>query len=134
MINPGILLNGLKSSDRPIHFPPNPHQFYSEWISVKDFLSTEKYVSYKEAKTFVQSMAITNLRDFLELMRDEPDIFPDNFPPNPNLFYSKTGDWIDWNDFLGITDKSKNKAGDHGILNREDFQNEEMEEDNFVDV
>ena len=131
---PRDFIEWLKSSDRPIHFPPNPHQFYSEWISVKDFLSTEQYVSYKEAKTFVQSLAITNSRDFLELMRDEPDVFPDNFPPNPNLFYSKTGDWIDWNDFLGITDQSKNKADDRRIFNTEDnLQNEEMAANNFID-
>ena len=132
--HPRDFIEWLKSSDRPMHFPPNPHQFYPEWISVKDFLSAEKYISYKEAKTFAQSMAIINSRDFLELMKDEPDIFPDNFPPNPNLFYSKTGDWIDWNDFLGITDQSKNKTDDRRILNTEDnLQNEEMEEDNFVD-
>ena len=131
---PKDFIEWLKSSDRPIHFPPNPHQFYPEWISVKDFLSTEQYVSYKEAKTFVQSLAITNPRDFLEAMRDEPDVFPDNFPPNPKVFYSKAGDWIDWNDFLGLTDQSKNEADDRRILNTEDnLQNEEMEEDDFVD-
>ena len=131
---PRDFIEWLRSSDRSIHFPPNPHQFYSEWISVKDFLSTEKYISYKEAKTFVQSLAITNPRDFLELMKDEPDIFPDNFPSNPKVFYSKKGDWIDWNDFLGITGQSKNKTDDRRILNTEDnFQSEEVEEDDFVD-
>ena len=131
---PRDFIEWLRSSNRPVHFPPNPHQFYSEWISVKDFLSTEQYVSYKEAKTFVQSLAITNSRDFLELMKDESDIFPDNFPSNPKVFYSKKGDWIDWNDFLGITDQSKNKTDDRRILNTEDnLQNEGMEEDNFID-
>ena len=131
---PRDFIEWLRSSDRPIHFPPNPHQFYSEWISVKDFLSAEKYISYKEAKTFAQSLEITNSRDFLELMKDEPDIFPEDFPPNPNLFYSKKGDWIDWNDFLGITDQIYNKINEQrAVSNREGFQNEEMEEDNFVD-
>ena len=135
---PKDFIEWLRSSDRPIHFPPNPHQFYSEWISVKDFLSTEIYISYKEAKTFAQSLEITNSRDFLELMRDEPDIFPEDFPPNPKVFYDKTGDWIDWNDFLGLTNQIYNKINEYRVSgNEEDFQIEESEpgeEDIFTDA
>ena len=63
------------------------------------------YISYKEAKTFVQQFGLKNSIDFFEIKKSEPDIFPDNFPPNPKLFYSKTGEWTDWNDFLGLKDK-----------------------------
>ena len=101
----------LESDDRPINFPPNPEQIYSEWISVKDFLSIEvqEYISYKEATTFVQQLGITSPRDFFETKKNESDIFPENFPPNPKVFYTNTGEWIDWNDFLGLTNTSQEK-------------------------
>ena len=85
---PKDFIEWLKSKDRPINFPPNPQQIYSEWISVKDFL-------YKEAKNFVQQLGITSSVDFFETKKSEPDIFPENFPLNPKTFYTNTGEWID---------------------------------------
>ena len=107
-------IDWLKSSDRPENFPPNPQQVYSEWISLKDFLSTKEYMTYKEAKTFVQQLGITNQRDFFEEKKNNSDIFPENFPPNPKAFYTNTGEWIDWNDFLGLTNKSHNRSNNSG--------------------
>ncbi|MDE0151731.1 MAG: hypothetical protein OXK80_04455 [Bdellovibrionales bacterium] len=99
--HPKEFIEWLKSSDRPVHFPPNPHHFYSEWTSVKDFLSTDKTeMSYEEAKVFVQPLGLSNSRDFFDMMKFESDVFPENFPNNPQVSYKNTGDWIDWNDFL----------------------------------
>ena len=109
--NPKNFIEWLKSDDRPVNFPPNPQQIYSEWTSVEDFLYKEiqEYMSYTEAKTFVQQLRITSLVDFFETKRNEPDIFPENFPPNPKGFYTNTGEWTDWNDFLGLEIKPQKK-------------------------
>ncbi len=114
---PEDFIEWLKSKDRPVSFPLNPHQFYSEWISVKDFLSTEEYLSYEEAKAFVQYLGITNPRDFLDMMKLESDIFPENFPSSPQAFYKNNDEWIDWNDFLGVTNNTQ--SNEHRISHAE---------------
>ena len=123
--NPKDFIEWLKSKDRPVNFPPNPQQTYSEWTNVKDFLSTEtqKYISYKEAKTFVQKLGIKSLVDFFETRKNEPDLFPENFPSNPKLFYSKTGEWTDWNDFLGLTNVLSQESTKLSHLNPMDISN-----------
>ena len=126
-------IDWLKSSDRPENFPPNPQKAYSEWVSLKDFLSTKEYMTYEEAKTFVQQLGITNQRDFFEEKKNNSDIFPENFPPNPKAFYTNKGEWIDWNDFLGLTNKSHSKTNSSG----ENFQIEGGklgQEDIFTDA
>ena len=99
------LIEWLKSNDRPRNFPPEPHHFYSEWTNTKDFLFTKEYISFEEARAFVQRLNFAARIDFLEMRKSIPEIFPDNFPPNPKQFYTKTGEWRGWNDFLGITNK-----------------------------
>ena len=130
---PKDFIEWLKSKDRPVNFPPNPQQVYSEWTNVKDFLSTEtqEYISYKEAKIFVQQLEITSSIDFFETKKNEPDLFPENFPPNPKAFYSKTGEWTDWNDFLGLTNKSQEntKPSNLNPMDISDNQNN-IDEDN----
>ena len=131
---PKDFIEWLKSDDRPVNFPPNPQQVYSEWTNVKDFLSTEtqEYISYKEAKTFAQKLGITSSVDFFETKKNEPDIFPENFPPNPKSFYTNTGEWTGWNDFLGLTDRSDNHK--ENVQNAEDFTDEELDpEEGFAD-
>ena len=130
---PKDFIEWLQSDDRPENFPPNPQKVYSEWTSLKDFLSTKEYMTYEEVKTFVQQLGITNQRDFFEEMKNNSDIFPENFPPNPKAFYTNTGEWIDWNDFLGLTNKSDNKINNPG----ENFQiegDEPGQEDIFTDA
>ena len=129
---PKDFIEWLQSDDRPIHFPPNPQNFYSEWINLKDFLSEKEYMTYEEAKTFIQQLGIKNQRDFFEEMKNNSDIFPENFPPNPKTFYTNTGEWTGWHDFLGLTIKSDNKINRY----RKDFQIEENDlgqEDIFTD-
>ena len=126
-------IDWLKSSDRPENFPPNPQKVYSEWISLKDFLSTKEYMTYEEAKTFVQQLGITNQRDFFEERKNNSDIFPENFPPNPKAFYTNTGEWIDWNDFLGLTNKSYNRSNNSGE-NSQIERDELGQEDIFTDA
>ena len=116
-----------KSEQRPQNFPPNPIGVYAnKWNGWSDFLGTEntdymkdrtdnkhteiqEYMSYIEAKIFVQQLRIKTPIDFFETQRNEPDIFPENFPPKPRVFYTNTGEWIDWNDFLGLEIKPRKK-------------------------
>ena len=122
--NPKDFIEWLRSNDRPENFPPQPHLFYSEWINVKDFLSTPektKYMSYQEAKTFISYLGITKVKDFFEMMKFERDIFPKNFPPNPQTVYKNSGEWTGWNDFLDPIDK------DQSTIN-EPIESQELEE------
>ena len=113
-----------KSSRRPQNFPPSPIGVYAnKWNGWSDFLGTDymkdrtdnkhteiqEYMSYTEAKNFVQQLRIKTPIDFFEIQRNEPDIFPENFPPKPRVFYTNTGEWIDWNDFLELPNTSQEK-------------------------
>ena len=108
---------------KPENVSNSPDKSYKdEQTDLDSFLESEKeYMTYEEAKTFVQQLRITNLKDFFEEMKNNSDVFPENFPPNPKAFYTNTGEWIGWNDFLGLTIKSDNKINH----SREDFQIEE---------
>ena len=122
--NPKDFIEWLRSNDRPENFPPQPHLFYSEWINSKDFLSAPektKYMSYQEAKAFISYLGITTARGFFEMMKFERDIFPENFPPNPQTVYKNSGEWTGWNDFLDPIDK------DQSTIN-EPIESQELEE------
>ena len=111
----------------------------------------KKYISYKEAKAFVQELGITSPIDFFKIKKSEPDIFPENFPPNPKLFYSKKGKWTSWDDFLGLKDKSQentrlsnfnpadildsqNNTDEDNQIAEEGLLNDELDhEENFTD-
>ena len=127
--DPKDFIEWLKSNDRPVDFPPNPHQVYPEWTNLTDFLSTkaQEYISYEEAKTVVQQLVITSLIDFVEIKKNEPDIFPENFPSNPKAFFTETGEWVDWNDFLGLTDRSDDHK--ENVQNAEDFTGEGFDQE-----
>ena len=133
-----------KSEQRPKDFPSHPQKTYkNRWKGWGNFLGTGnistrkrekgKWMSFDKAKTFVQQLGITNLKDFFEEMKNNSDIFPENFPPNPKAFYTNTGEWVGWNDFLGLTIKSHSKINNSG----ESFQIKEGElgqEDIFTDA
>ena len=111
--NPKDFIEWLKSNDRPESFPPQPHLFYSEWTNVKDFLSVQEnteYIPYQEAQAFIAYLGITTPKDFFEMLKSEPDVFSENFPPNPQIVYKKSGEWTGWNDFLGDKSQSKTNA------------------------
>ena len=144
-----------KSEQRPKNFPSSPEQTYKdEWISWNDFLGTEntdymkdrtdkkhtevqEYMSYTEAKIFVQQLEIKTPIDFFEIQRNEPDVFPENFPPKPRVFYTNTGEWTDWNDFLGLLNTSQKKINSskqtQGFIDWLDNTDENIENDQNVE-
>ncbi len=59
-------------------------------------------MSYVGARDFSRSLELSKTTDFLELMVQEREIFPENFPSRPKVFYESTGEWKGWEDFLGL--------------------------------
>ena len=144
-----------RAGKRPKNFPSVPQKTYKdEWISWNDFLGTEntdymknrtdkkhtevqEYMSYTEAKIFVQQLEIKTPIDFFEIQRNEPDVFPENFPPKPRVFYTNTGEWTDWNDFLGLLNTSQKKINSskqtQGFIDWLDNTDENIEDDQNVE-
>ena len=94
-----------KDGLHPHNFPANPDRVYiKEWSSWGDFLGTGKkkntkqdWISYAEAKEFIQTQGITSAAEFSEWRKSE--LRPHNFPSNPRTIYKE--EWSSWGDFLG---------------------------------
>ena len=114
-----------QAGSKPENFPNSPDEVYKdEQTDPDNFLESETtWMSFNESKAFIQQLGITNQRDFFEEKKNNSDIFPENFPPNPKAFYTNTGEWIGWHDFLGLTSKPYNESNNSG----ENFQIEESE-------
>ena len=84
---------------RPSNFPSQPSIVYKEWSSWGDFLGNFeiKWMSYEEAKAFIQAEGITSMTAFRRWKRE--GYRPFNFPSNPERKYKKK--WIGWGNFLG---------------------------------
>ena len=94
----------------PAHIPKGADEIYRNrgWISWYDYLgvnpgSSEKYLSYSEAKSYVSNLGIKTSYDWASYYKDGK--LPHNIPKKPNRTYKNIG-WIDWFDFLG-TDGSR---------------------------
>ena len=124
-----------QASNNPENFSNSPDEDYKdEQTDPDNFLESETtWMSFDQAKAFIQQLGITNQRDFFEEKKNNSDIFPENFPPNPKAFYTNTGEWIDWNDFLGLTNKSHNKINNSGE-NSQIERDELGQEDIFTDA
>ena len=100
-----------KSRLRPHNFPANPNKIYKEeWKGWGDFLGTgniknakKEWMSFQEAKAFIQTQGITSAAEFSEWSKSESR--PHNFPSSPNKTYKEN--WKDWYDFLGTTKAQK---------------------------
>ena len=84
----------LKSDSRPLQFPANPHEVYSEWISAADFL--DLYWPYQKSKVYVQGLFLQSKEQFIKwALSDER---PKDFPFNPQKIYKDQ--WEGWPKFL----------------------------------
>ena len=124
-----------QASSKPENFSNSPDEAYKdEQTDPDNFLESETtWMSFNESKAFIQQLGITNQRDFFEEKKNNSDIFPENFPPNPKAFYTNTGEWIGWNDFLGLTNKSHSKINNSGE-NLQIEENDLRQEDIFTDA
>ena len=100
-----------KTNKRPQNMPSGPSRTYMNkgWISWADFLGTSNFknvdwLSYEEAKIYVRSLNIKNMREWNEYCKSVKK--PHNIPANLKQSYSDSG-WISWPDFLG-TERIRN--------------------------
>ena len=85
----------LKSDSRPLQFPANPHEVYSEWVSAADFL--DLYWPYQKSQVYVQGLFLQGKEQFIKwALSDER---PKDFPFNPQKIYKDQ--WEGWPEFLG---------------------------------
>jgi uncharacterized membrane protein YagU involved in acid resistance len=79
--------------ERPA-LPFNPWVRYQEWTGWDAFLPLRqpRFVSYAEAKTLVQQLGITSLKEYKARYKETPGL-----PCNPWVIYQE---WTDWDAFL----------------------------------
>ena len=96
----------------PSDIPRHPNETYSDlgWISWGDWLGTgnvakflRSYRSFKEARSFVQSLNIKKQKDWRKFCKGElPELgcLPEDIPATPHQVYANSG-WISMGDWLG---------------------------------
>ena len=95
--------NEWSKKNRPPDFPSNPYSAYKkEWRGWGDFLGTgriitKNWMSYEEAKAFIQSEGITSESSYRRWRKK--GLRPLNFPANPDRGYKEH--WRGWREFLG---------------------------------
>lgn len=95
-----------KSGKKPNNIPADFFHYYENkgLISAGDFLGTntisnakKKYLSYEEAKTYVQKLKFKRLKDLNEYFRKGKR--PETIPFEYREYYKK--EWVSYKDFLG---------------------------------
>ncbi len=87
------------------NIPNTPNNVYKEWISWHEFLSSDKlsnfreFLSFDEAKKYIQKYDIKNSGDFKKWRKNKLE-YESKIPSNPNKTYKNEG-WVSWGDFLG---------------------------------
>ena len=93
---------------RPVNFPSDPSRIYKEnWKSWKEFFGKE-WMSYEEAKTFIQNEGIHLESEFRKWKKK--GFRPSNFPAKPERVYKKY--WNGWKEFFGKEWMSYEEAQD----------------------
>ena len=97
-----------KSGNKPEDIPTGANIVYKkEWISFGDWLGTgsisskeksRQYISYKDAKTFAQSLKLKSKEEWINYCKSNDK--PINIPTNCDQTYRDKG-WESWPDFLG---------------------------------
>lgn len=104
----GMYYNWWKIN-RPARLPKNPESAYKkEWRGWGEFLDFYNeypfhrvdFVSYEEAKKYAHRLGLKDKRQWLSYYKNN-DV-PKYIPNRPDVAYHIRGDWISWNDFLGV--------------------------------
>ena len=95
---------------KPEDIPNAPEQTYGkkgDWVNWGDFLGYknlhQNWLSYEDAKKFLRPLGL-NSSDYKKWAKGEMPHLPakpDDIPYDPTNVYKRTGDWIDFGDFLG---------------------------------
>jgi Integrase repeat unit len=97
--------NYCKSGEKPSDIPRNVYRTYQkEWKGSRDWLGTEtianqkrQYLSFEEAKKFVQVLAIKNQTEWRNYLKSGN--LPNDIPSHPDRVYKK--EWKGFGDWLG---------------------------------
>jgi hypothetical protein len=93
--------------EKPKSIPRFPYRVYKEWVSWNDFLGTNnefnvraniKWRSLNDSISFVHSLKLKTMRDWLTYCRDHSEDVPNDIPRRPDVVYDK---WVSWNHWLG---------------------------------
>jgi hypothetical protein len=96
--------------NRPRGLPKKPDIIYKREMGVfswGDFLGIQNdfpdkkvtFRSYEDCKKFIYALGLKNSLEWYKFCKEKQK--PDDIPNAPMHYYSKTGEWIDWKDFLG---------------------------------
>jgi hypothetical protein len=96
----------LKNGKKPNNIPTSPNKYYKNkgWVTWKDFLGNNKYLSYEELKTHIRNIGvIKNSKGWKKYWEENER--PKNIHLSPNIYYKK--EWKGWKDLLGINLRKK---------------------------
>lgn len=95
---------------RPVGFPSNPHQAYSEWRGIAAFLGTDRvagykrrFLAYEKARAFVVRLELQGHAEWTQYAAGEMPWLgtrPENIPSNPDIVYRDAG-WCGIRHWLG---------------------------------
>jgi hypothetical protein len=94
----------------PKKMPGNPATYYKSrgWGGWADFLSKiPKWYSYAQTRSLIKLISQTEKIDTKEkyrLLATSSLNKPRRIPLSPESFYRRRGEWVSWDDFLGMTD------------------------------
>ena len=94
----------IKTGKLPNYIPPWPEGSYQNkgWISWYDWLGTKKPLDklpYKKARNLVRKLKLESQSEWRKFVKDGK--CPENIPRQPEAYYQKRHEWIDWYDWLG---------------------------------
>jgi superfamily II DNA or RNA helicase len=98
-----------KSGNKPNNIPSNPDKTYKNngWTGIGDWLGTftisphnRKYLEFSNAKEFVQKLKFKSKTEWIQYCKSGDK--PDYIPYSPDKVYSKSNEWINYSDWLGI--------------------------------
>lgn len=94
----------------PSRMPKRPDCAYRNYnFKWSEFLGTNnpfpiiriKYKSYDESKKYAHSLGLKTRSEWLIHCKSGKK--PNDIPVRPDMFYQKTGKWISWKDYLGVS-------------------------------
>lgn len=94
---------------RPKFVPVQPDRTYYPWNGWELFLGVPNhwsdFMSYQAAKKWIRDVAnprgVYSGMALRKFVRNNPDLIPKNFPRYPYKVYTRTGDWVSWEDLMG---------------------------------
>jgi superfamily II DNA or RNA helicase len=94
----------IKTNILPPFIPKSPKEYYTSrgsWINWEDFLDRDGFLSYEEAKKWVQTNSLTSDIKSNREWKRKTNILPLFIPKAPDSYYKIIKEWKSWMDFLG---------------------------------